>query len=468
MPIMFKNQSEELESPQPLRWRYWLSLWLAVAWLISALFLTGSTGHLAKVDQTFDALYDARAYLLVSDYLSQKIETIPDHRILLKPILYPAFLSLRYVIGIRAVVFLQLLFHAASIFLVSSLVAGLTRSKVAATIAAFPLILNVTLVYFAFFAMTEPLAVTFSSLSVFLLARHARLASIDSALHVMAALTFVVCIKPAFLPALVFWTIYVVASIVRRLIRNNSEHIGAGPPLRSIITAGARRTPLLLLVALPILVQIGFSYRTTESFGGWSVASNAFGNYLFPVIYGYVQEGRIGDDFVNKTDPLAAEAKRVNPETADKVRFVLAHPLAATRVGIFTLFNLNITQKSRALWMTRDVVPYESLSKRLTRLSGWINLSSAAFHVIFLFIVPLSAFICADSTIRRFLLLGFTLAWLLLGPTALTYWGGDRFVTLSLPVWASVYAVSAWVMWKNIWPGFRPVERLPSAAGSTQ
>jgi len=453
MPTALQSNPENVENQRQIRWRNQVPLWLAAVSLISALFLTGSSGHLAEVDQTISALHDARAYLHMSDFLSGKVETIPDHRIRAKPALYPAFLALRYVIGVRAFVLLQLLLNAASVVLVSSLVLQLTRSKIAAAISAMPLIMSVTLTYLALIAMTESLAVFLCAASMFLVARHAHLQDIDRALRVMAALTIAVCIKPVFIPCLVFWTCYVAALIVRQLFRYRPEKDEGRPHLRIIMSAGARRTPLLLLVMLPILIQMGFSYRTTGSVGGWSVGSGTFDRYYFPVVYGYIEGGRLGDDFVNYRDPMAAEAELAYTETAEKVRYLTAHPLLTMRASLFILFKLNITQQTRVLWQTRNMVPYDSFGQQLTRLSRWVNTSIAGLHVIFLILVPLSAFISVDTTVRRFLLLGFALAWLLLGPNALPHWGADRHVALSLPAWASVYSVSAWVIGRRIRPG---------------
>jgi len=453
-----KSDLAETESRSLFCSRYQLPLWLAAISLMTALCLTGSTGHLANVEQTISVLHDARAYILVSDFLSGRIDSIPEHRIRVKPVLYPVFLMLRNVVGIRGFVLLQFLLNAASIFLVSTLVFRLTRSKVMAAISALPLIGSITLIYFSLFAMTEPLAVLLTSMTVFLVARHARLDSIDSALLVMAALTTAACIKPAYLLCLVFWAIYVAGLIVRNLRQYALEKGERGFQARAIVSACARRAPLLLLMMLPLLVQAGVTYHTIGSVSGFSVGSNTFGEYHFPVLYGYAEAGRLGDDFVNKTDPIASEAQRAHPETWDKVRYVAAHPLAEARAGLFILFKLNMVQKSRALFVTREIVPFKSLGKQITRFSQSVNITITCLHLAFLFLVPFSAIICTDSFCRRFLLLGFALAWLLLGHAALTYWGGDRFVTLAIPAWASVYAVSAFVLSRHylsgLWQGF--------------
>lgn len=115
---------------------------------------------------------------------------------------------------------------------------------------------------------------------------------------------------------------------------------------------------------------------------------------------------------------MAVEANSLYPRTADKLRYLESHPLSTARASLFLLFERNLTQGTPMFRATRDPIPLNAFAIRLTRFSVWFNMNATLLHVVVLVLVPLLAFICADSAHRRILTLCFALTWLLLGPTA--------------------------------------------------
>ncbi len=415
-----------------------------VAYICWALFLTGATGHLANIGQVFASEYDARGYLLYSDYLIGRGDTDPPAVAALRPFLFPLFLGLRPVVGAVGVVLLQFVLNGFTIVLVMAAIHRLTRSRVASFFAMVPFFTSVSFTFLALHALAETLAMVLVAAFIFFFSGFS--VTRDSRLFFLSlfVLSLAVCAKPVLFPALL--AIVLMGGVM--FIRLAQAKSALRP--RAAIA-------MLALSVVPILVQLSITFAIS----GRPVISRAgtlnFTTRFFPAVVGYVEDGRIGrKDFLAYNQPDAKAAVARFPGMVNKGRFLAAHPWETAIVTHFLLVEMNLQAASPHVLRPVEAVVNEKAARLLFQFSRRANRLMTGVHALFLPVVAIGLWL-ASREIRYVIVAAAVLNYSVLLLSALSYWQGDRLITAALPAWTFLYCLVAWttiraVLSKNV-PG---------------
>ena len=419
---------QNINIPKP---RYLVPFVVFVAYICWALFLTGATGHLANIDQVFASEYDARGYLLYSDFLIGRGDTHLPPVAALRPFLFPLFLGLRPVVGVVGFVLLQFVLNGLTVVLVMTGIHHLTRSTVATYSAMVPFFTSVSFTFLALHALAESLAMVLVAAFLFFFSGFS--ATRDSRLFFLSVfvLSLAVCAKPVFFPALLVMVLMGGVMFIRLAQAQRTIRPGA------VIA-------MLVLSVVPILVQLSITFAIS----GRPVISRAgtlnFTTRFFPAVVGYVEDGRIGrKDFLAYNQPDAQEAAARFPGIVNKGRFLAAHPLETAIVTHFLLVEMNLQAASPHVVRPVEAVVNEKAARRLVRFSRRVNHLMTGVHAFFLPVVAIGLWL-ASREIRYVIVAAAVLNYCVLLLSALSYWQGDRLITAALPAWTFLYCLVAW------------------------
>jgi hypothetical protein len=206
-----------------------------------------------------------------------------------------------------------------------------------------------------------------------------------------------------------------------------------------------------LLIMAPVLCQLMISSMVTGSGAVASVGVQGFSTWYFPVVYGEKEYGR----FVGRKTPEAQEAMRRFPELKDKLMYVAKNYDIAIKTYVDLLLRQHLIVQSNFVnaGLSADERNSRVLPK-LQKLSARLNLLFACVHAVMLALMILVVVSGRPLYAEKAMLACYMFAVLLIVPSPLAYWQGDRYILLSEPLWLVAYGNLASLViarWSGRW-----------------
>jgi hypothetical protein len=393
---------------------------LCAAYTVVALAIFARLGSLAQLEQIVFSAPDAQGYRAIADFFGGGSEQPGAELLALRPFLFPLVLATYRVIGVVGFVVLQWLFNLCTIVFTFSTLTRITGSPRIGIVGACVLILHPTFSFIALHALSEPLALALvagavSRLVVFFVTGERW--SLGMGCFLLCAAS---CAKPVYLPV----CYAVCAYAAWRLLRDRPRTV------RAFAFAALAVSPLLAQLLLSLLLT---GHPTISTAGRLN-----FEDRFFPSVVALQRGLGITSDDHAEVRPASAQ----HPEIGDKVRFVVAHPVATARAVGYLLRN-NVLSSSSFVRQPPELFPDSRLGEGLERWSGLLNAAVARLHV-------LAAVVLAGVVLRRirsipaWSALLACASYVLLVTSVLTSWQGDRLILAAVPIWIVAYASMAW------------------------
>lgn len=354
--------------------------------------------HVSSTDRINIAI-DSVQYWQLMELLTGKIDHLSPDLVLLRPPLFPLFLTIYSQFGEAFFLGAHLMLNTLSVLLIYFSLNRLINSRTLALLGAVLWLMVPSFHVLAFFTLTETLSIFWICLAIYFVV----LASLDQSegYWFASAVAFggLTLVKQAGLPLFVLaFSAFVICAVRKSFY------------FRAV--AGV----IVLLSLLSLQLAYTSRYAGVASLG--TTGRLNFDVRFFPAVYGKVFLGK----FIHDESPEAQAAIREYPTHQEKMTFVLRHPFSALRMYLDILWNENFRSGS-SIAKTYEGV----LSKVVFEFSKILN---------------------------RFILLGFTLSMLviayrkrldlpsaflgvcgsiLLAGAPMTYWQGDRIMLISLP-----------------------------------
>ncbi|MBI5509622.1 MAG: hypothetical protein HY903_12790 [Deltaproteobacteria bacterium] len=377
-----------------------LLLAIAVFAAITYGLVSAATPLPAEVDRlVFGVSPDSREYLSVSRWIFAATP-VPDASIN-RPILYPLFLGLSAVAGVKAVWIGQALLWLASAVLVSLAVRRRTGSRVLMLLAGALFVGHPSLVALTYFGLTETLTVFLLALWLNVAASPGWLSDRRRILESVLLLALLTITKPVFKYALAVYLVAVVVATWR-------QRQGLAARLLAVSVGLA-----------PVLIQLAVMLDAHGIFDLSRVSRIGRDRHLLPAVYCHVHE---------RQDLEAGWAAIADLSDADKNAYLVDHWPATAVVFAHNLVDGNLTRGS-------EFLKNEGQAPRLWSWTRRYNMNLARLHAL---LVPLLLFLGWRRQALELLPVA-AVGLLLLFSTGLVFWAGDRLVAFTLPIWIYVY-----------------------------
>lgn len=370
-------------------------------------------GRLSDLGQQLTAPPDSRDYLQVSDWLLHG--GAPPGAVAKRPLLYPVLLMVRAVGGLTSVWLAQLGCWLATIGFTAAAVWRLTRRHVLVVVVGAAFLLDPSLADLTYRMLAETLFMVCLAAFGWTLAmvaiEGASPSRIGAAVLLLAAAT---AVKP-------------VAQLALLAVLLSLPLI---PAVRQVVARRPGPVALAVMVGLlPVLIQLGVIWTHCGRVGVSTAGGEELRRYLVPALYLRVTEPLSWGDRRQALE----HARATTDAWSDRrvMRFILTHP-------------------EKAAMVYRDQLVNENLQAGSMFFQGehWWYLWSRAHGVLVswlhLYMVPLTLLAVLApgvDTRRRGLAIAGTLvvALLVIAPTGLVIWGGDRLVAVAKPLWLIAY-----------------------------
>lgn len=408
--------------------------------VISALYLpvfmivTLMTGHLLYIGDGsfFFGTSDAQGYKVLSDYYTSfgHAERPSDFLLGMRPFLFPVYLGLYRVIGVAGIQLTQILMNVASLWLVFVSIKSLSNRSWIAGLCTTALVLTPSFNFIAFHALTETLSIFLVCVFIAFIVDHFQRNRQTSLLMATFVVSLILCIRPVVLP---FWSLLVAYCGICWL-RDRGRAVWQP-----------------LLIVTPVLCQLMISSIVTGSGTVASVGAQGFSAWYFPVVYGQKEYGR----FVGRKTPEAQEGMRRFPELKDKLVYVAQNYDIAIKTYVDLLLGQHLIAGSN--FVSAGIPANESNSRvllTLRKFSAKLNLLFACVHAVMLALMIVVVVSGRPLFAEKSMLVCYVFGVLLIVPSPLAYWQGDRYILLSEPLWLVTYGNLASLLiarWSERW-----------------
>ena len=203
-------------------------IFISLFYIILIILMTGiiGTGHMVYFgnEDLFFWAPDSKDYRQLAEFYSFGDSNPPSNdSILLRPYLYPAFLSIYKVIGIGGFQYLQIILNVLSIFFLYNSILLLTNKKYISIIFSAILAITPTFNLIVFYALTETLTIFILSLFIYFLTKGYINKEIRNYIFAGMAISLLLCIKGNFLPFFFIYLMFLYYNLIK--IKNKKKAI---------------------------------------------------------------------------------------------------------------------------------------------------------------------------------------------------------------------------------------------------
>lgn len=381
---------------------------------LTALTIMYLSNHLPNLFQVIFSEHDAQGYRAITDSFFGEEQQLKAHQYALRPFLFPAFLSLYKLANIPTYIAVQWVINLASFSMMYfTLIKHWLSPRQAVVLLVLVALFYPSLTFLTLHALTETLSIFCCASAVHFIVRSLKDHCAYSPPVGLLFLAAATCSKPAFLPFMLIWAIFV----LYRLLTSKFKY-------------GYWLLPTVVLLGLQAIYSVHFAGKMQIS----SAGEINFETRFFPAVYGFQH----WDKFVSYKDPRAIEARRKLPTAAEQLAFVLNHP-ASTAKATWYLLRKNLTDPSQYPQKPDHITQFNPVSKTLTSMSKRISKLTALLHLAGL--CALAYLLLRRLPRAEWPLLGMLTIFLysILLPSVLAYFQGDRLVIVAIPIWLTLY-----------------------------
>lgn len=369
-------------------------------------FLFYKAGFFPLDGSVFFVSPDAQLYRAYADAIvAGNIQILDADIISLRTYFYPLFLSAYKYLGVGVFFSIQWAMNIVTLIIIYHILLEFRVSLRFRYLGLSFIIVNPTFSFISLHALSEVLSMFILSVTLLHLVRYSQDGTKDRFYLVLFFLSFLVIIKPVFLPFLLLFVVY-----------------------HFYMYRESIKIYKFMLAIFPLLSQMLLSKWLIGEFTISSAGSENFVHRFYPAVWGFSELGQ----FISYKSELAIEAKQVSPDLIDKIIYLILHPLGTLEALLWITYQ-NMTSYSH--YVGSDAIG----GIDLRTLSQRLNVISLCFHII----VIIYGFLLIKRNAKEFelamllVLLNLSVVFL----SSLTYWQGDRLVSVILPSWLILYVV---------------------------
>ncbi len=371
--------------------------------------------------ETMFASVDARTYLDTGKYYLEGFDS-PFAEI--RPFLYSCFVYLTYTLGGTFLLwFFQFIFWLGTVILTWKTVLYFTKNKTLSAISVALILVNFSFAALTLHAITEVITAFVLSLAAYQFSRNgSRLKSPGLAIQLIFLLVLLTVIKPVFEVPLYFVLLIVFPVFWARNVFKTRKY-----------------TLFFFMSLLPLVFQISVMKTQFQTFRVSRISNNTFTEYLFA-------QGIERNEKISREDAVA-KAYTMSPEEKSEY-------LQKYIPDYFALLTGNMKGNITGIPLFLHY-PYQYKKNSVTLYMEAVNKTVLIIHYVAIILLIINSIILIKNKNYSQLVLILTLSGLILyylTTSGISFWQGDRLVISVLPLWAILYPVMGWIIYKNFKP----------------
>lgn len=181
---------------------------ILVIYSLTFFYISNRIGLLSALEDVVFSTSDAHGYRLYADFIAGK-SNVPNPALFdIRPFLFPLYLSVYHLIGIKGFIIIQWMLVITTIVMTYLTIRNITGSGWWGILGVLLIIMNPTFSFISLHALTETLALALLSLAVYQIISYFRVGKKRHLFLSFFFLSLLVCTKPVYLPFLLLWILY--------------------------------------------------------------------------------------------------------------------------------------------------------------------------------------------------------------------------------------------------------------------